>query len=123
MTVKLTTIELVTAPLVPVIITGVSVALVTHAVVWITSVLEVAEFAVKLHVAPDGKPLGQLNVTVPLKPFCGVIVIVLLLLFPPEFALRVAVLAESENPACVAWAFQAMARLSASTEPRPVTRL
>jgi hypothetical protein len=124
-TVRLTTVELDVVPLVlvPVTMTEAPSTAAMLVPVWITSVAEVAFTGVKLQVAPAGKPLEQAKVTGLLKPFSGVIVIVVLLLFAPAVALRDVVLGESVKPGCVAMPFHAMAKLFASTEPRPVTRL
>ena len=40
------------------------------------------EVGLRLAVAPDGAPDGRLKLTVPVKPFCGVTVMVLVPLFP-----------------------------------------
>jgi len=82
-------------------------------------VLDVALTGVNTQVAPLGRPAEQVKLTVPLKPFWGVIVIVVLPLFWPATAVREAGLGDSVNPAKVA--AQACARLKPSTEPRPVT--
>ena len=42
----------------------------------------VTEVGLRLAVAPDGAPDGGLKLTVPVKPFCGVTVMVLVPLFP-----------------------------------------
>lgn len=74
---------------------------------------------VKTQVAPLGSPAEQAKLTVPVKPFWGVIVIVVLPVFCPAAAVREAGLGASVNPARVA--AQACAKLKPSTEPKPVT--
>ena len=72
----------------------------------------------KVQIAPGGSPV-QPRVTVPLKPFWGVIVTVLVTLLPADTLAGVSGVADVKN--LVMLAAQAMASLSASTEPRPVT--
>jgi len=74
----------------------------------------------KLQVAPVGSP-EQLKLTVPLKLFCGVIVTVLVTLLPAETLAGLTAVADIEKE--LSLANHASARLFASTEPRPVTRL
>jgi hypothetical protein len=63
------------------------------------AVVELTE--VKLQVAPVGKPDEQVKFTVPVKPVCGVIVMVVALLFWPATAVTDAGAGESENPGTV----------------------
>ena len=84
-----------------------------------TRELDVALIVVKTQVAPLGRPAEQVKVTFPVKPFWGVIVIVVLPVFCPATAVTDAGLGASVKPAKVA--SQACARLKPSTDPRPVT--
>lgn len=83
--------------------------------------LDVELTVVKLQVAPVGRPAEHVKVTVPLKLFCGVIVMVVLLLFCPATAISEVGLAARVKPGRVA--AQAFDRLLTSTDPRPDTRL
>ena len=79
----------------------------------------------KLQVAPAGRPvqlLGLKFTTVPTEPVTGAMVKVALADCPAEMGLGARVVAVSAKSG-VRKAFQAIARLLASTEPRPVTRL
>lgn len=117
-TLRFTVVVADAAPLVPFTVTATLLAAAMLAVVEMTSVLEVASTAVKVHVAPVGKPVLQENETVPLNPFCGVIVIVVLPVLWPATAVREAGLGDNVKlPA------MAIARWFAFTEPRPATRL
>ena len=121
---RFTVVEFDTPPLVPVTTTDAFCTLAMLAPAWIVRLVDEVELGgLKLQVAPVGSPEEQLKTTVPLKAFCGVTVIVALLLLVPTAAVRAVVLGERVKPGCVAIAFHALARLLASTEPRPVTRL
>ena len=121
--VKFTTVELDTPPLVPVTTTDAFCTFAMLAEAVMERSVEVVELVgVKLQVAPDGTEAEQAKVTVPANPFCGVTVIVLLLLVVPTAAVKDVVLGESVKLAWVGVG-HAPARLLASTEPSPVTRL
>jgi hypothetical protein len=122
-TVRLTVVVSLTAPEVPVTVTATgAVVAAISAVVWMIRVEVVELVELKLQVAPAGKvEATQLKVTVPVKPLCGVIVMVVGALLFPATAVTDPGLGASVKPLSVA--AQAMARLLASTEPRPVTRL
>jgi hypothetical protein len=72
----------------------------------------------KVQVTPEGGA-GQLRVTVPLKPFCGVIVIVVLALVPAAMLAGLTALAERLKFTMVA--AHAWAKANASGDPNPVT--
>ena len=75
-TVRLSTVVFVSVPCVPVIVT-VAVPVVAVALAVKVSVLvEVAGFGLKAAVTPLGKPTAE-RVTLPVKPFAGVMVIAL----------------------------------------------
>jgi hypothetical protein len=79
----------------------------------------------KLHVAPVGRPvqlLGLKFTTIAVEPATGAIVSVAVADCPAETGVGVSVLAVSAKSGASV-AFQATARLLASTEPRPPTRL
>lgn len=71
-----------------------------------------------MQAAPEGSPV-QLKVTVPVKPFCGAMATVLVVLLPA--AILAGLNAVAEVVKLVIVAAQACARLKPSTDPRPVT--
>lgn len=123
-TVRFTVVVADAAPLVPFTVIAMLLAAAVFAAVEMTSVLEVElTGGAKLHVAPDGNPALQENETVPLKPFFGVIVMVVLLLLVPADAVTEAGLGESVKAPAFPEAAHAVARLFTSTDPRPVAKL
>lgn len=82
--------------------------------------LEVAVLGLKTAVTPDGKP-DAVRLTLPLKPFCGVMVIVVP---PPLPWTTVTVLGEAERTKFCAGAVagQLLTRLAAFTLPMPVAK-
>jgi hypothetical protein len=91
--------------------------------VWMVRVVGppvVTVVGLKLQVAPVGRP-EQLKLTVPVKPVPGVTVIVLVPLCPAITLMLVGF--EDSAKFAATDPCHATASLSASTEPRPVTRL
>ena len=87
--------------------------------------LKVTLFGLKLHVAPAGSPVQLLVLkltTVPVEVATGEIVMVVLVELPAETEAGVRPLFERLKSGVRSTA-HATANLSASTEPRPVTRL
>jgi hypothetical protein len=84
----------------------------------------VALVEAKLQMAPVGSDVGtHAKVTAPVNPFCGAMVIVVELLLEFTVAVNDVELGERVKLGCPTVACQEAAKLAASTEPRPVTRL
>jgi len=121
--VRFTAIELVVVPLVPVTVNDAFCRLLMLDAVWTDKLVPVVELVgVKLQVAPAGR-LEQLKSTVPVKPPAALMVMVVLLLAEPIAAVNDVVPGESVKLGLFTKVCQAVARLAASTDPKPVARL
>lgn len=118
---RLTVVVLVTPEAVACTVTAMFEAAAILAAVLNTRVLEVELTVTKVQVAPVGNPPAQANVAFPLKLLMGVIVIVVGLLAAPATTLKDVGLGARLK--FTIDAAQAVARLLASIEPSPVTRL
>lgn len=119
-TVSVIVVAFVNLPDVPVIVT-VNVPVAAVALAFKVSVLVLPAATVtglKDAVTPVGKP-DATSFTLPLNPFCGVMVIVLVPLFP---CVMVTVLGEGERTKFGLGAGQLFARLAAFTDPIPVAK-
>ena len=93
---RFTTVELVATGLVLVPVTTIDALWTLSVPTWIVRLVEVVELVgAKLQVAPEGNPEVQAKVTVPVKLFWGVIVIVAALLLALTVAVNNVVLGES----------------------------
>ncbi len=120
-TVRETVVVAVELPEVPVIVMTVVPTAADPVAVSDRTLVDVVGFVPKVAVTPVGT-FEAARVTAPVNPFKSVTVIVLVPAAPPcEIDTDVG-RAARVNPVCKL-AFHATARLSASTEPRPVTRL
>lgn len=120
-TVRLIVVVFISVPDVPVTVTvTVPVAAVLPAV-RVSVLEEVAGFGVNAAVTPVGKPDAD-RVTLPLKPFCGVIAIVVVIPLPPCVIVRLPGEGERVKLGLEEEVGQAFTRLKALTVPMPVAK-
>lgn len=115
-TVRLSVVLFVNEPDVPVIVTvTVPVAAVAEAA-RVSVLVVVAGLGLKIAVTPLGRPVA-VRVTLPVKPFDGVIVMVLVPLLPPCVMVTLFGLAESEKFAAVGTLYPTALRMLISPPP------
>jgi hypothetical protein len=117
-TVRLNGMLFVKLPDVPVIVTVAVPVAALELTARVSVLLEVAGFGLNAAFTPDGKPEAE-SVTLPLNPFTGVMVIVLVPLLPGAIII---VFGEGKTMKLGALVGQLLTRLAAFTVPIPVAK-